>query len=282
MPADLVPLASTSQIERTPSKEDGIPADLEEDLRAFGCKLIHEAGILLKQKQVAVATAQILYQRFWYTTSMKQFGIGDVGMGALYLASKLEECPLRMRDLINVYDLLLQRNAHTLSKGKETFKYAPMSYFGNTFYDLKDALVVAEMQILKRLGFNVHVVLPYGTLINYLRVLGLTSRKDACAKAWGYLNDALQTPVYALYAVPTIVSAAILLTSRHLDIALPSSSPNCWWDLFDAPWEDVWSVCGYIMRLYRDRTPEDRMRVLKLVSKKDVRRWLEDDAVTLS
>lgn len=49
MPADLVPLASTSQIERTPSKEDGIPADLEEDLRAFGCKLIHEAGILLKQ-----------------------------------------------------------------------------------------------------------------------------------------------------------------------------------------------------------------------------------------
>jgi hypothetical protein len=139
---------------------------------------------------------------------MKQFGIGvsppvfsfgrnqylsylqDVGMGALYLASKLEECPLRTRDLINVYDLLLQRNAHTLGKGKETFKYAPMSYFGNTFYDLKDALVVAEMQILKRLGFNVHVVLPYGTLINYLRVLGLTSRKDACAKAWGYLNDA--------------------------------------------------------------------------------------------
>jgi hypothetical protein len=49
MPADLVPLASTSQIERTPSREDGIPADLEEDLRAFGCKLIHEAGILLKQ-----------------------------------------------------------------------------------------------------------------------------------------------------------------------------------------------------------------------------------------
>jgi hypothetical protein len=49
MPADLVPLASTSQIERTPSKEDDIPADLEEDLRAFGCKLIHEAGILLKQ-----------------------------------------------------------------------------------------------------------------------------------------------------------------------------------------------------------------------------------------
>ncbi|KAF8630395.1 hypothetical protein AX15_002949 [Amanita polypyramis BW_CC] len=112
-------------------------------------------------------------------------------MGALYLASKLEECPLRMRDLINVYDLLLQRANHFLSsKTDQEFKYAPMSYFGSTFYDLKDALVVAEMQILKRLGFNVHVVLPYGTLINYLRVLGLINRDDVCRRAWGYLNDA--------------------------------------------------------------------------------------------
>ena len=117
-------------------------------------------------------------------------------MGALYLASKLEECPIRMRDLINVYDLLLQRTAHKLKHPSSSttstsdFKYVPMSYFGNTFYDLKDALVVGEMQILKRLGFNVHVVLPYGTLVNYLRLLGLTEREDVSSRAWGYLNDA--------------------------------------------------------------------------------------------
>jgi hypothetical protein len=45
----LYPLASLSQIQSTPSHEDGIPADLEEDLRAYGCKLIHQAGLLLKQ-----------------------------------------------------------------------------------------------------------------------------------------------------------------------------------------------------------------------------------------
>lgn len=117
-------------------------------------------------------------------------------MGSLYLASKLEECPIRMRDLINVYDLLLQRAAHKLkhpsssTTSSSDFNYVPMSYFGNTFYDLKDALVVGEMQILKRLGFNVHVVLPYGTLVNYLRLLGLTEREDVSSRAWGYLNDA--------------------------------------------------------------------------------------------
>jgi cyclin L len=49
MSTSLYPLASVQQIERTPSSEDGIPPELEEDLRAFGCKLIHQAGVLLKQ-----------------------------------------------------------------------------------------------------------------------------------------------------------------------------------------------------------------------------------------
>jgi cyclin L len=116
-------------------------------------------------------------------------------MGALYLASKLEECPIGMRSLINVYDLLLQRasfllSSHQSPNSQSEFKYAPMSYFGSTFHDLKEALVVAEMQILKRLGFNTQVLLPYGTLVNYLRVLGLTNREDVCTRAWGYLNDA--------------------------------------------------------------------------------------------
>lgn len=90
----------------------------------------------------------------------------------------------------------------------------------------------------------------------------------------------LQTPVYALYQVPTIVSAAILLTTRHIGIPLPSEPPICWWELFDAEWEDVWSVSGYIMRLYRQRTEEETVRPMGLVSKKDVRKWIEKNART--
>lgn len=49
MSTSLYPLASLAQVERTPSREDGIPEELELDLRAFGCKLIYEAGVLLRQ-----------------------------------------------------------------------------------------------------------------------------------------------------------------------------------------------------------------------------------------
>jgi hypothetical protein len=49
MSVDLYPLASLEQVENTPSRLDGIPSELEEDLRAYGCKLIAEAGVLLNQ-----------------------------------------------------------------------------------------------------------------------------------------------------------------------------------------------------------------------------------------
>jgi hypothetical protein len=121
---------------------------------------------------------------------MKQFGVGEMAMGALFLASKLEECPLRVRDIINVYDVIQKRKSHILEHETSKFVYKEMSYFSNTFYDLRDAIVVSEMQLLKRLGFNAFVVLPYGGLINYMKVLGLVDHEKAVEKAWGYLNDA--------------------------------------------------------------------------------------------
>jgi hypothetical protein len=37
------------------------------------------------------------------------------------------------------------------------FKFDPPSYHSEIYYELKDTIVIAEMQILKRLGFNVQV-----------------------------------------------------------------------------------------------------------------------------
>lgn len=109
-------------------------------------------------------------------------------MGALFLSTKLEETPTRLRNLLNVFDYVIQRDLHysranpaapghhSLRSPPATsseFRYEPQAYYAQTFYDMKDNLVVAEMQILKRLGFNVQVNLPYATMVNYLQLLGL-------------------------------------------------------------------------------------------------------------
>lgn len=41
------PLATLAQLASTLSAQDGIPRELEEDLRVVGCMMIQEAGIML-------------------------------------------------------------------------------------------------------------------------------------------------------------------------------------------------------------------------------------------
>ncbi|ELU41009.1 cyclin-L1 [Rhizoctonia solani AG-1 IA] len=310
------PLASLSQISQTPSQGDGIPSEIEEGLRAYGCKLIQQAG---------------LFGDVYRTNTFS--AILDIGMGALYLASKLEECPIRMRDLINVYDLLLARAKHSLREDDQPFHYTPMGYFDNAFYDAKDALVVAEMQLLKRLGFDVRARLPYGTMVNYAQVLNLTDAKGKNGQGVPQLCDlttdaagrSLQTPVYALYPVPTIACAALHLAVRQAGIPLPGDrmdkSAHCpianddtdtnavidetlsreqelrrklelrnretrendepvWYTLFDVEREDLEAVAGWIMRLYQPQKSTYEKTIVELVvgGKKSVRAWVDGHA----
>jgi hypothetical protein len=96
----------------------------------------------------------------------------------------------------------------------------------------------------------------------------------------GSREYSLQTPVYALYAIPTLACASIFLATRTLQIALPSSHENAWYTLFDADLEDIMSCTGYIMRLYRKRSMIDEERWMRLTvgGKKELRAWLQDHA----
>ena len=86
----------------------------------------------------------------------------------------------------------------------------------------------------------------------------------------------LQTPVYAIYPFAVVATACIFLTCRQLEVPLPSDPANPWWELFDATLEDVTSISGYILRLYRPRREEDRKLTMRLVNKVAVRKWLEE------
>ena len=59
----------------TPSAKLGISHELEVDLRITGCEYIQAAGMLLQLPQVAMATAQVLFQRFYYAKSFIDFRV---------------------------------------------------------------------------------------------------------------------------------------------------------------------------------------------------------------
>lgn len=102
-------------------------------------------------------------------------------MAALFLSSKTEESLVRISHLTLVYNYLIQK-----ARQQDT---VPLDAFSQQAYDMKNDLVVAEMQILKHLAFDVSVQLPYGLMVNYLRILGFEDHPEVPNKAWGYLND---------------------------------------------------------------------------------------------
>lgn len=276
-------LADEEQATNTPSRRDGVPEDIEEELCVYGCQLIQQAGLLLGLPQVAMGTAQVLFRRFWYVSSLKQFNVHDMCMGALVLAAKLEEKPTRLREVLLVFDYLLQRSYHLAKhnpglrtqqlRGTKTvppddipkFRYRVSDYYAQAFYDARDATVVAEMQLLKRLGFHVQVDLPYTRMVNYLQIMGvaecqLQSRNDPAVTtsttqlAWNYLTDALQTPVYCLFPPHAIACASIYLLTMdnsvlHAPLALPLE-PAPWWTLFDVERREMRAIASHILRLY--------------------------------
>lgn len=96
------PLVTLAQLVNTPSAQDGIPKEVEDDLRVVGCMMIQEAGIMLDlwvfaytgtraaelgelgdeltcRPQSTMAIAQVIFHRFFFVSSMCSFGI-QVGL----------------------------------------------------------------------------------------------------------------------------------------------------------------------------------------------------------
>nr|CAD7589193.1 unnamed protein product [Timema genevievae] len=103
-------------------------------------------------KQVAMATAQVLFQRFYYSKSFVRHAMETTSMGCLCLASKIEEAPRRIRDVINVLQHVKQ------VKGQRTIQPIVLD---QNYIALKTQVIKAERRVLKELGFCVHVRHPH-------------------------------------------------------------------------------------------------------------------------
>ncbi|SPO26370.1 uncharacterized protein UTRI_03959 [Ustilago trichophora] len=301
----LNPLATRQQLAVTPSMTDGLSYDLEMELRALGCQIIQQVGILLRLPQRTMAVAQVFFQRFWFTSSMCDFSASEIAMGALLLATKLEETQIRLRHLINAFhyvDYHISKNRHlspdwtpssredrsnvSLASSADSLAppYCAPAYDSAELSRLRDAVVVSEMQILKRLGFHVQVTLPYALLVNYLQALGLTdsnlkvtvkphfcwspenatpppidkasSQPVTLAQcAWSFLNDALQTPVLCIFGPHIVACAAIALAAEMCvpQVNLPLE-PAPWWLLFDASEPEIKIAASHLLWRYHHQS----------------------------
>ena len=227
-------------LDETPSMKDGLDRDTESDLRRFGCEMIQVSGLLLRLPQVAMATGQVILQRFYYIKSMIKHDMEVNAMAAIFLAAKIEECPRRLRDIINVCEHIKQKK---LKKAE-----MPMDYFGTQYFNIKNNVIKAERRILKELGFCVHVKHPHKIIITYLQILEHEKNGALARSAWNFMNDGLRTDVFVRFSPDIIACACIFLAARTVKVNLPMKPP--WWQLFDASYDNIEDISMCILRLY--------------------------------
>ncbi|XP_061638696.1 cyclin-L1a isoform X1 [Phyllopteryx taeniolatus] len=237
-------LIPEERLSPTPSMLDGLDLHTETDLRILGCELIQSAGILLRLPQVAMATGQVLFHRFFYSKSFVKHSFEIVAMACITLASKIEEAPRRLRDVINVFHHLKQIRV----------KKTPSSLIlDQNYLNTKNQVIKAERRVLKELGFCVHVKHPHKIIVMYLQVLECEKNQTLVQTAWNYMNDSLRTNVFVRFQAETIACACIFLAARALQIPLPSRPQ--WYLLFGPSDEDIKDVCITTLKLYTRKKP---------------------------
>ncbi|KAI9793658.1 MAG: hypothetical protein M1816_007553 [Peltula sp. TS41687] len=244
-------LATAAQLSSpSGSQLDGVPSELETSVRYAGARLTQNAGILLRLPQDIIARAIVIFTRFWVGPeggSMRHHDAELVSAASLYLTAKLSSHPQTPRNVLNVYAFLIAQlhSANTPLPGPESAYVSEGSYFTR-----RAELLKTETAILRVLGLDTHVALPYALAVNYLQALdvfdagaagagaGAGAGQDVARRVFAHLTAALLSPqlLYLTHQPPALATAAIYLAAREVGVALPAEE---WWIVFDVEREEL-------------------------------------------
>jgi hypothetical protein len=177
---------------------------------------------------------------------MVEYGAEDVSAASLYLSAKVSAWPKSARSIVNVYSALekLGGGYGDAMQGKDV-KAEDVYVTEGEFERRKTRLFETEQRILRTLGFNIHVVLPYTLCITYLQALDSFAHpraKELAKRAIALLNTALLSPqcLFLTHQPPALATAAIYLAARETGIKMPECE---WWEVFDTDREELGFLC---------------------------------------
>lgn len=208
------------------------------------CRFVMETGVKLRMRSVPVATACVLYHRFFEHVSLKAYEPYLVAMSCLYLAGKVEEQHIRTRDIINVSHRYFNSNSAPLECDKE-------------FWDLRDSVVQCELLILRQLNFYVFFEHPHKYLLHYLTsVRSLVnrhawSRTPVAETSWALLRDCYHGVMCIRHTPQHIAVATLYLALNSYGVELPVGEKE-WWQVLceDISKLDIEAVISDLLHLY--------------------------------
>ncbi|CAL1164514.1 unnamed protein product [Cladocopium goreaui] len=182
------------------------PMPLEKE-RSWG-RLIWAVAADLALDTVTAASGCFFFQRFCLAERTEgDFDHHRLAMASLWLATKVRETSCRLRDIVNGFEVLLQR-AESCGMPMEVY------------WAMRDEIVVHEQVLLRGLGFDVELTSAYAYLCEFSWMLG-SSESQVLRLAWTLLNDAFRCEICAMASSDRLALGCLLL-ALELSRRVPS------------------------------------------------------------
>ncbi|KAI3821011.1 hypothetical protein L1987_08567 [Smallanthus sonchifolius] len=238
---------SRKEIElQSPSRSDGIDYKKEEHLRKLYCAFLQELGIELKVPQVTIATAVIFCHRFYTRQSHAKNDWQTIATSCMFLASKAEETPRWLGELVVVaYKLIYKWDPSASRRIREIYDKQ------------KELILVGERLLLHVLAFDLNIEHPYKSLVAALKRMDIT-HKDLVKVAWNFVNDWLRTSLCLQHKPHYIAAGSLFLATKIMKVKLPTSKGKAWWMEFDVSPKQLEDVIQQMMSLWEHSQSQSR------------------------
>lgn len=232
-------------IKYTPSRFDGFSYEEEKSIRSKAINFISSMGASLRVVQVAIASASVLFHRFYMRRSLKDVHHYEVAAASLFLACKTEECSRHIEDVAKqairlcrkIDSIDFERDSVELTKWRLT-------------------LISTEEKIISVCCFDIDIEHPYKQLLSYFRDLDCSDELQRASYA--FVNDSYRTTLCLTHSPQVIAAAAIVVASKYVKQPLPTDQKpgKNWWDIIGTNIKHIEESGHQILDLYEKMTFE--------------------------
>lgn len=244
-------LFTEEELERTPSRIDGINREKEDYIRHRAVEFIWQVSMMLKMPPQTSMTATVFMHRFLMRYSL----IGSdtdpekardlmhpkvIAAVALFVAFKVDETMRRMKDYVVACCRVAMKKPDMVvdEQSKDYWRW-------------RDLILQNESIMLEYMCFDLQLESPYRILWDYSQFFNVGDNRPLRHAAYAFLNDSTYT-VLCLQFPPRVISAAALYAAaRYCKVAFPDDlQGRPWWDQIDVKVEDLIHACKMIVKIY--------------------------------
>lgn len=218
-----------AQLKAQPSIQDGLEYNAVQTKKHNAFKFVERMREQLNFPQLIMNTAMVLYHRFFYYQSMKQFNWLEMSWCCLFTALKIEEKVMKMESLL--------KWSHHTTNLLQRVKDSQLDVNGQEYFEKKERLQFNERILLQTIGFDCEIV-KTGFIVTKITPILLSKElivrgqhKKLARLAFEWSHASYGGEFCLLYEPELMACALIYGAAKELNHEIKHPPGQKWWEL---------------------------------------------------